>query len=450
MRYYSPLIVLFLLATFSPFSQKNKSATDYRLLYSRAEKFYSSANATIETDHTAFLTYQQVISVPNRERRYSDTLADCYLKSGILQMSGDQPATALRYFFEAIRIVRENRQLSDSLLFKPCLYAGTIYYDQNDLDSAGYYYRQAELVNNHYPGLSESERLFNKFGALYYETGDYNKSISYFEKALSVVELKSPVNFFFVINYKNNIATALMKLGKNKEALEIFSELMKYQKPADELLYNVANTYFENEDYEKALDYLRRVRNLDLEKFVSLTKIFIRIKKYDSAGIYLNMARISYQRNNSNIPVITKGIILKYSGDLESVAGKYVEALKDYQSAIISLDASFTDTSIAGNPVSFSGLQNFVFLFETLVAKASLLSGLTGPQDENLHLTLSMRTYSSALSLARHIEKSYFSDDARLFLKTKVNPATRDAVNVVIRLYKKTKDPKYIIRLLIL
>jgi CHAT domain-containing protein/Tfp pilus assembly protein PilF len=444
MRRYSPLIALFLLVTFSSFSQKNKSATDYRLLYSRAEKFYSSANATIETDHTAFLTYQQVISVLNRERRYSDTLADCYLKSGILQMSGNQPATALRYFFEAIRIVRENGQLSDSLLFKPCLYAGTIYYDQNDLDSAGYYYRQAELVNNHYPGLSESERLFNKFGALYYETGDYNKSISYFEKALSVVELKSPVNFFFVINYKNNIATALMKLGKNKEALEIFSELMKYQKPADELLYNVANTYFENEDYEKALDYLRRVRNLDLEKFVSLTKIFIRIKQYDSAGIYLNMARISYQRNNSNIPVITKGIILKYSGDLESVAGKYVEALKDYQSAIISLDASFTDTSIAGNPVSFSGLQNFVFLFETLVAKASLLSGLTGPQDENLHLTLSMRAYSSALSLARHIEKSYFSDDARLFLKTKVNPATRDAVNVAIRLYKKTKDPKYI------
>jgi CHAT domain-containing protein/Tfp pilus assembly protein PilF len=444
MSRFCPLIVLFLLVTFPSFSQKNNSATDYRLLYTRAEKLYSSANATIETDRTAFLTYQQVINILNRERRYTDTLADCYLKSGILQMSGNQLATALGYFFKAIRIVRENRQLSDSLLFKPYLYAGTIYYGQNDLDSAGYYYREAELVNNRYPGLSESERLFNKFGALYYETGDYNKSVSYFEKALYVVESKSPVNFFFVINYKNNIATALMKLGKNKEALEIFSDLMKYQKPADELLYNVANTYFENENYEKALDYLRRVRNLDLEKFVSLTKIFIRIKQYDSAGIYLNMARNSYQRNNNNIPVITKGIILKYSGDLESVAGKYVEALKDYQSAIISLDASFTDTSIAGNPASFSGLQNFFFLFETLVAKASLLGGLTDPQGENQNLLLSIRAYSSALSLARHIEKSYFSDDARLFLKTKVNPATRDAVNVAIRLYKKTKDPKYI------
>ncbi|HEX3079140.1 MAG TPA: hypothetical protein VHQ04_01695, partial [Puia sp.] len=63
MRYYSPLIVLFLLITFSPFSQKNKSSTDYRQLYRQAEKLYSSANATNETDHSAFLKYQQVINI---------------------------------------------------------------------------------------------------------------------------------------------------------------------------------------------------------------------------------------------------------------------------------------------------------------------------------------------------------------------------------------------------
>ena len=33
--------------------------------------------------------------------------------------------------------------------------------------------------------------------------------------------------------------------------------------------------------------------------------------------------------------------------------------------------------------------------------------------------------FDSALSLVKHIEKTYFSDDARLFLKTKVNPATQ-------------------------
>ncbi|HET7002756.1 MAG TPA: tetratricopeptide repeat protein, partial [Puia sp.] len=222
MRYYSPLIVLLLLITFSPFSQRNKSSADYKLLYNQAEKLYSSANANAETDHAAFLKYQQVINILNEKRKYTDTLVDSYIKCGILQMSGNEPDFALHYFTAAIGIIKSNSQLPDSLLFQPCLYAGTIYYGQNDLDSAGYYYKQAELINNNYPALSESERLFNKFGALYYETGDYNKSISYFKKALSIVESKLPVNTFFVINYKNNIATALMKSGKNKEALEIF------------------------------------------------------------------------------------------------------------------------------------------------------------------------------------------------------------------------------------
>ena len=244
MRRYTPLIFLFLFITFTPFSQKDKSQTNYRLLYTQAEKLYSSAKATNESDQAAYLKYLQVINILNTDRKYTDTLVDSYLKCGILQMSGNDPATALSFFSGAIKIIKKNSQLSDSLFFKPLLYAGTICYGRNDLDSAGYYYKQAELINNSYPGLSESERLFNKFGALYYETGDYNKSISYFEKALSVVESKSPVNIYFVVNYKNNIATALMKLGKNKDALEIFNDLMRYQNPADELLFNVANTIF--------------------------------------------------------------------------------------------------------------------------------------------------------------------------------------------------------------
>ena len=56
---------------------------------------------------------------------------------------------------------------------------------------------------------------------------------------------KTPANIFFIINYKNNIATALMKLGRYNEALDIFNDLLKYGNPADELLYNTGNTYFE-------------------------------------------------------------------------------------------------------------------------------------------------------------------------------------------------------------
>ena len=161
-------------------------------------------------------------------------------------MSGRDPQQALYYFRQVISLVKLNKILSDSLLFKPYLYAGSVQYGLNNLDSAVYYYKKAEGIYAAYPGLSESERLLNKFGALYFETGDYNKSISYFEKALSQLQGKSTANIYFITNYKNNIATALMKLGRYEQALEIFKELLAYGNPADELLYNTGNTYFEN------------------------------------------------------------------------------------------------------------------------------------------------------------------------------------------------------------
>jgi CHAT domain-containing protein/Tfp pilus assembly protein PilF len=441
---YVLLTLIFLFVTNTPFSQGNKLLTGYRLLYSRAEKLYHSPSATDATDSAAMQAYLQVTVLLMKERKYNDTLVDSYLKCGILLMSKNNPKTSLMFFHDAVSVVKNNKKLSDSLLFKPYLYAGTIHYGQNNLDSTVYYYKKAEIINSSYPGLSESERLFNKFGALYYETGDYDKSINYFGKALSIVESKKPYNVFFAITYKNNIATAMMKLGKYREALAIFNDLLKYPNPADELLYNVGNTYFEINDYRQALSYLRKIHHMEFEKFIGLTKIFIHLKTYDSAGIYLNKAKVFYNNKKNVTPVITRGIILKYSGDLSAAAGKYLEALGYYQSAIISLDPVFKDTSLSANPTSFSGLQNFGFLFDALVSKASLLGNFDQPVTGGKNLALSLRAYGSALSLARHIEKTYFSDDARLFLLTKVNPATQQAVTAAIRLHDLTGDPHFI------
>jgi len=209
------------------------------------------------------------------------------------------------------------------------------------------------------------------------------------------------------------------------------------------LLYNTGNTYFENNDYAKALEYIRGIRKMNFEKFGGLIKIYLKLGKYDSAAFYLEQAKYFYAKMPGQASKLTHGIILKYSGDLKAATGKSSEALRDYQTAIISLDPSFKDESISANPTSFSGLQNFLFLFDALVAKASVLNSMGRGDDVRL-LEQSLHAYESSLSLANHIEKTYFSDDSRLFLKKKVNPATSSAVNVAIALYKKTSDKKYI------
>ena len=444
MHRFVRLFLVFLFLAISLFGQHIKPVKDYAALYRHAEKMFNTANPTSTSDSIARLDYLQTARLLLEKEIVNDTLADCWLKCGILLMSGPDPQQSMPYFLRMIDLIHKNKILPDSLLFKPYLYAGTVLYSLNNLDSAAYYYKKAESIFSDHPGLAESERLFNKFGALYFETGDYNKSISYFEKALAQVLNRPPVNVFFVVNYKNNIATALMKLGRYEQALKTFTELLSYGKPPDELLYNIGNTYFETGNYTQALKYINGIRTMNIEKYNSLIKIFIRAHQYDSAGYFISKANRLYKANKGFGTKLAYGMILKYSGDLEWATGDLPGALRNYQQTLNALDPEFTDTTVSSNPVSFSGLQNFLFLFETLVSKAAALHALYNQQSGIHFLEQSVQTYSSALLLVKHIERTYFSDDARLFLKTKVNPATQDAVEIALQLFKITRNRIYI------
>jgi CHAT domain-containing protein len=441
---YVFLVCLLLLIIFFPRGQSNGGKQLYEQLYANAERLMNLESATAATDSIAFNNYLQVINILGNEKNYNAILANSYLKCGILKMGvSDQPA-ALHFFQQAVAVKQYNNHLPDSLLFQPYLYSGSIQYDLNNLDSAVYYYKKAEAIIQQYNLLTESERLYNKFGALYYETGDYKKSIGYFEKALSLVMAKRPANVFFVVNYKNNIATALLKMGAYKQALQLFNEILPYHIAEDQLLYNSGNAYAEEKEYSKALQYLRQIKQLDLEKYNSMAKIFIQAEQYDSAGLYLSKATIAFSDKKNQTKKIDYGVTLKYKGDLETVTGKIDAAIAHYQLAITNLDPVFADTSIYKNPSSFTGLRNFSYLFDALAAKAAAFNKLYETNKDVSLAVHALNAYTSALALAKHIERTYFSDDARLFLKNKVNPATRNAVETAISLYNQSKDSHYI------
>ena len=114
--------------------------------------------------------------------------------------------------------------LADSFFFKPYLFAGSVYYNTEKFDSSLFYYQQANLILNKYSTpLQESQRLYNRLGAIYFETGNYKQAKNYFEKALSVLEPGNPFYKEFLFNYKNNIASAQIKLDEYSE----FSRIMR-------------------------------------------------------------------------------------------------------------------------------------------------------------------------------------------------------------------------------
>ena len=440
MRRYGCLFLLTLLVSLLLNGQSAKMVPDYVSSYRIAEKWFHSDNANETTDSIAFNYYKRIAWQLKNSHTFNEILVDCNLKCGILKMTGNSNEEALAYFREAGLSWQKGKNLPDSLLFKPYLYQGSIQYNMNELDSAVFFYKKADEINSHYQSLSESERLYNKLGALYYETGELKKSIPYFEKALAIVTSKNlPNAYFFIVNYKNNIATALLKLGAYQQSLDIYKALLSYNINKDQLYSNIGTIYYEQGKLQESLQYFRRVKENTAEKYNHLSMVFLKEGETDSAAYYNTRAKLFYgkEKKNNGIDYI---LMLKYGGDICSMQKNYAGAISFYQAALVQLVPGFKSNQVSANPRQFTGLQHFSVLFDILTAKSNALSQEDGLQ----HKQDALDALGSALALAHYVERTYSSDEAKLFLKNKINAACSGAVSLALQLYTEKKDERYI------
>ena len=124
--------------------------------------------------------------------------------------------------------------------------------------------------------------------------------------------------------------------------------------------------------------------------------------------------------------------------------GEITEAIDKYQQAIIQIDPDFSNPAIETNPTSFYGLHNSFLLFDVLKAKAVALVLLNQKTKNKKDLVNAFNTYSSALTLAKHVEKMFHSDEARLFLEQNASEAYKEAVETGLQLYEITRDKLYL------
>ena len=438
------LSILLLFIIEFPHSQNRYTDPKYITAYKYAERLYNSPNATDQTDSLALASYLSVISLLENGSGNDSILFDSYLKSGILEMSTKKDQSALQLFLQSIRTKKKSAGLPDSLLFKPYLFAGNSYYNLNDLDSSLYYYRLAENLIGRYPALSESERLYNKSGVLYYETGDYKKSITYFNKALSLVESHQPANIYFIVNYKNNIASALRKLGDYEQAMSIYKSLLPYHINQNELLHNIGVTNLNAGNYADAIHYLKLVTYNNRVKYNDIALAYLQSGQSDSALAYLHAALNERSNIKTKQKDLDYGISLKYTGDWLMANREFLAAIKNYQQAIIQIDPDFNDSVVEHNPVSFHGLHNSFFLFDALVAKAKAFHALYIDHPNRDVLVDAYATYSSAILLVQYVEKTFNSDEAKLFLANNVSKAYKESVDLGLQLFDLSKNKIYL------
>lgn len=440
----SAILVLLAFFIVSTGQSQRQGTSSYLKKYHHALDLYNSQRASEYSDSIALRIFLDVAAYFEEHPGQDSILFNCYMNAAILEMSAKEERLAIAHFFHAANLKNQNSYWSDSLLFQPYLFIGNSYYELNDLDSALYWYRQAESLNQRYPQLEGSERLFNKIGALYYETGDYKKSIQYFRKALSQIQGQKHPNLYFVVNYENNIASALRKLRQNEEALKIYKSLLVYGINKNELLHNVAVTYLNTGKSREAIDYLLQVQNKNRIWYNDIGHAYLQLRKFDSARHFLQKAIVALPALTKGIKNLDYGITLKYLGDLSVAEGRMAEGLSFYQQSIIQIDYDYKDTALQHNPSSFQGLHNSFFLFDALTSKAEAYHQLYKLNASRAFLVSSFDAYMSAIRLARHVEKSYNSDEARLFLASSAVEANRKVIGISLQLYELTNQNVWI------
>jgi len=282
---------------------------------------------------------------------------------------------------QAIEIGNRLNAFPDSFLFRPYIYLGGILYTQNKFDSAFYYYKKAESIGNSYPvRLTESERLFNTLGALYFETANYRQAKNYLKKAISLLPKDDPFYDALLSNYKINLAATLTKLEEYKEAKDIYLGLPAPVVNSNDVKHNLGFISLKTGDIKEALAYFRQVgysnKNI-VRLYNDISQVYFHYINLIHPDFILNvhLKRIqSGQQSKEYTAWINLQILRRPVG-----RKRLVERIpSQYQQAIMQFDNNFTDSAVDKDPkLSMASFFISIFFMRSLQREKRLKRCIT-------------------------------------------------------------------------
>jgi CHAT domain-containing protein len=445
------------------FSQElgNKQTTIELLTnYKAADKLYQQAEQIAEqSDYNESL-------VPQADAAYKKALAAFNLLLPSVTKSGYDSLTffislkqgLINHYFENLETAKQSylsalaqqpkTNLKDSLFFQPTLFAASILYTQKKLDSAITLLDKAEKINQSYGNtLDETQRLYNLLGVIKYETGSYKQAISYFEKSLSLLSKTNTSQKSLRENYEINIASTFIKIDEYDTAKNIFLRLLKENVYNNEVYHKLGFIHLKESSFKEALGNFSKINYTNTSKttdlYLNKAMAYSGLYQTDSATYYLNKAKTENIKWNGTRKNITNGLIYKYEADELAAKKKLNEAVNAYQQAIIQFDNNFNEIDATQNPNVFTGVYSYINLFNTLIAKAEVQRKMYDGKDYQ-PLKDAVNTYRSAYQLADYVEKTYTSDEARLFLGKIKHTAHIQPIDISLTLFRLTRKKEFL------
>lgn len=409
----------------------------------RANSLYFLDNPTEAQDMEAINLFEQVLSeVPDQSEalafvQASERLGNLYLAYGKVNQ-------AKKIYDQGILIARAF-QVADTLVYSHHLYLGETFFALNQLDSSLFHLQQAELLQQKIKQNTEPERLYNALGVYFYETGNFNQSVSYFSKAESFLNSENPdLERYARFSFSSNKASALYRLEEYEQAQTIYRDLLKLGINTDPLRINLANTYIEQWKSHEALAVLDSVDSGFAAGSLSYqnlrSKVFLQLKQVNELEKQLSIGRKLIEADSSGSKNLQKGIFYLLNGDLAVLTSNPERALNFYQTALIQLHPDFDQTNPFSNPDQLILGMGAMTLFEALAKKAKTAWLLYEKKPTQSWFQLGLDSWEKAFSLARFISLNYDNEEARVFLGDKVQLAYQDAIDLLLIQYASTKN----------
>ena len=234
-------------------------------------------------------------------------------------------------------------------------------------------FKEAEIQILNQLGKKKESFLYNLYGIIFLEKGEYEKAIKKFEMAVS-----NDPSFF---KSYNNLGISLYKLKKYGEACKNYEKAIKLNQNFAEAHNNMGSSLLKLKKYNDAIEYFEKSINLNkdnVDPYINLGKIYL--EKKNSKAIYFFEKALEKKRNSPEI-IYNLGLAFKNNVNHDIAEKKFKLAIKlnpNFYDAfsdlgILYLDLNRVDESINCfkkainiNPNLPSAYHNLFFSFNHL------------------------------------------------------------------------------------
>lgn len=355
---------------------------------------------------------------------------------------------AKKYYQLGIAISKAFR-VSDNLVYGHHLFLGELYFTLNRLDSSLFHLQQAESIQAGFENDREPERLYNALGVYFYETGNFNRAVSYFSKAENfLLEQEGDFVSYAQYSFKSNKASALAKLEKYDSAQRIYYDLLELGLNLDQVRINLANTYIEQYQAREALTILDQINPGFAESSLSVMnlkgKALLQLSEMEPLKRLLDQAESQLLLDSTARQSFQKGVHYTLRGDFFAQQMQWISALEAYQKGLIHLHPEFGSEEITANPDDFVVGLSVLSLFETLSKKAHASWQYYGESGDLVYFDLGLDSWRRAFDMARFISTNYDNDQARIFLGDQVLISYQMAIEQLVDFGEKEQNQPWI------